>query len=272
MARRCAPAAALAAAALALVAPDPGAPVSGAHVAGDTQQVQRGGAWRPAVRAANRYARKRPGTVRFAVTDTRGKLYERGGYARVRMLSTVKVMLLVAYLREPDVRKRALTDGERDLLRPMIRRSDNRAASVIRDRLGRAPLERLAKRAGMRGFRWDPVWGFCRTTARDQAIFMRELRRHVPVRHWDFARKQLRRIVPKQRWGIARVDLPAGWKLHFKAGWGKRLGGIDHQIALLQKRKRRIGIAILTEGNPTRIAGKATVKGVAKRLLRGLPR
>jgi len=229
-------------------------------------------AWKPGVRAASRFAAKRIGTVRFAVVDTRGKVHERRGYGRVRMLSTVKVMLMVAYLREPEVRRRALTGGERELLRAMIRRSDNGAATVIRDRLGRAPLERLASRARMRGFRWHPSWGFCETTARDQAVFMRALRRHVPARHWDFARRQLRRIIPKHRWGIADVDLPPGWKLHFKGGWGKRrLGGIEHQVALLQKGKRRIGVAILTEGNPSRRYGRRTLEGVARRLFRNLP-
>lgn len=104
-----------------------------------------------------------------------------------------------------------------------------------------------------------------------QAFFLRRLRDYVPNRHWDFARRQLARIVERQRWGVGRVDLH-GWKLYFKGGWGSGSGAVDHQVALLGRGGYRIGLAILTEGNPSHAYGKETLEGVARRLLRGLPR
>ena len=80
-------------------------------------------------------------------------------------------MLLVAYLRKGDVRNRRLHPSERAQLGPMIRVSDNEAASSIHARVGSSGLNRLAKRAGMKRFVPNPVWGGCQLTARDQAQF-----------------------------------------------------------------------------------------------------
>jgi hypothetical protein len=145
------------------------------------------------------------------------------------MASTFKVMLMVAYLRQRSVADRELTSSEHALIKPMIRRSDNEAATRIRDMLGRGPIERLADRARMQSFQWQAIWGYCRTTARDQALFMRNLGNFVPRRHRQYALHQLAQIVPSQRWGIGKVDLPRTWRLHFKGGWGSGSGAVDHQ-------------------------------------------
>ena len=81
-------------------------------------------------------------------------------------------MLLVAYLRRGDVRDRGLRGGERALLDPMIRRSDNDAATTIDARVGMLALAALARRrAGMRAFLPYPVWGGSQISADDQARF-----------------------------------------------------------------------------------------------------
>ena len=228
-------------------------------------------AWKPDIAAARRYAESRVGDVGFAVFDLRGRLHQWGGGGRYPMASTFKVMLMVAYLRSAGVDDRGLRESDKDLLRPMIRKSDNEAATRVRDILGRRPIERLADRVGMKHFVWDDIWGYCQTSARDQALFLRTLRRYVPARHWDFARRQLAHIVPSQRWGFGRAK-PDGWKLYFKGGWGSGTGLVDHQVALLTREGRRLGVAVMTEGNPSHEYGKETLEEVAARLLRGLPR
>ncbi len=228
-------------------------------------------AWKPDVKSARAYASQRAGTVSFTVVDMFGRHYHRRNGEAARAASTFKVMLMTAYLRQRGVRDRDLTGADKDLITPMIRASDNETATRIRDMLGRPPIERLASRARMRDFRWDPIWGNCTTSARDQADFLRDLSKYVPARHWPFARRQLRRIVERQRWGIGEVR-PDGWDLLFKGGWGSNTGLVDHQVAQLRLDERRVGLAILTEGNPDHAYGKQTLKGVAQRLLRGLPR
>jgi hypothetical protein len=226
--------------------------------------------WKPDMAAARDYAESRIGDVGFAVFDIKGRLHHEGGGGRAHMASTFKVMLMVAYLRQDHVEDRPLTSEERNLIRPMIRRSANQPATAIRDMLGRGPIEALADRARMKHFQWNDIWGYCKTSARDQAFFMRNLRRYVPEKHWDFARRQLTHIIPAQQWGVGQAD-PDGWKLLFKGGWGAGTGAVDHQVAMLRRHKRRIGVAVLTEGNPTHEYGNQTLEGVFRRLLRDLP-
>lgn len=227
-------------------------------------------AWTPHVARAAKWANARQGSVTFAVR-TEQRLWGRRLDRQVPSASVFKAMLLVTYLRRSSVRHRALTEDDRALLRPMIRRSDNVAATRVRDIVGRKAVVRLARAAHMRHFHYDSVWGLSRTCAKDQARFMYRFDHYVPRRHRHYARHLLARIVPSQRWGIGKVALH-GWRLHFKGGWGIGSGAVDHQVAFLDKRGYRIAVAILTTGNPSHSYGKATLKGVARRLLWNLPR
>jgi len=225
--------------------------------------------WKPRVRKARRYARSRVGRVTFSAVDMKGRRSAFDGSHSVPMASTFKVMLMVAYLRQPSVANRKLRDSDHALLKPMIRQSKNDPATRIRDMLGRGPIEALARKARMASFRWHSIWGYCRTTARDQALFMRNLRRFVPERHRHYALHQLAQIMPSQRWGVGAVNLP-GWKIHFKGGWGSGSGAVDHQVALLTNGRHRIGVAVTTEANVDHEDGKAALRGVFTRLLGGL--
>jgi Beta-lactamase enzyme family len=231
--------------------------------------------WAKRVKAAERYADGRTGIVSFAVVGEDGKL--RGDHVERRhnSHSVVKAMLLLAYLRQGDVRDRDLNEGDRDVLRPMIRRSSNRAATAVYQRVGAGALYALADDAGMKQFSTQSVWGLSQITARDQARFFYRLERFVPARHRDFAMRLLTEIVKRQRWGIPPVA-PKGWTLHFKGGWaptssdGGRWG--INQVMLLRKPPRRLAVAILTRYSPSKRYGVRTLRGVARRLLRGYER
>ncbi len=220
--------------------------------------------------AARRFADHRRGRIAFDVIDTHG--VERGLHPTrtFPMASTFKVMLLAAYLRRPSVAHRRLHHFDRRLLVPMIRRSDSNAATRVRDIVGPGAVRRLARRAGMHRFHYNPVWGLSRTSPRDQARFMDHFDRFVPPRHRAFARYQLANIVPSQRWGIGRLHLP-GWRLYFKGGWGSGSGAVDHQVAFLESGSVRIALAIFTQSDGSHRYGKQTLRGIAARLLRDLP-
>jgi hypothetical protein len=177
-------------------------------------------------------------------------------------------MLMVTYLRE--ARDRPLTGADRALLAPMVRRSDNIAATRIRDRVGNAGLARLARRVGMTRFATAVSWGSTLITARDQSRFFLRIDRLVPRRHRAYAMGLLRTIVPRQRWGFARA-IPDGWELYFKGGWGSGSGAVDHQVGLLRRGGERVAVAVMTLANPSHRYGKATLEGVFARLseLRG---
>jgi beta-lactamase family protein len=224
--------------------------------------------WSPDVRGARVWASERAGEVSFAVRTASGT---RGfGVTRaVPSASVLKAMLLVTYLRRPDVKGRELRRADRELLEPMVRWSDNIAATRVRDIVGDSGLIRLARRTGMRRFRPASPWGLSSIDAADQVRFFLHVDTFVPERHRGYAMRLLGSIVPSQRWGIARVRRP-GWALYFKGGWGSGTGAVDHQVALLRRGGRRLSVAILTTNSPSHDYGKETLRGVAARLLRGL--
>ncbi|HWM63015.1 MAG TPA: serine hydrolase [Solirubrobacterales bacterium] len=234
-------------------------------------------AWKPDLEAARRYARQQPGDVSFAVVGLGSPLR---GFHRSRTApaaSTIKAMLLAAYLRQPSVRRRQLRADERAVLGPMIRISDNSAAAQVAATVGDR-LERLARAARMRDFEWEwePGWigGQSQISARDQARFFLRYPRYVPRRHRRYARRLLGSVASWQRWGVADAR-PRGWRLYFKGGWGINddgVGTVNHQVPFLERGRCRIALAILTEHNPSTATGAETQRGVAERLLRGIRR
>ena len=226
--------------------------------------------WSPDAGAARAYALGRAGEVSFHVRTERGR-WSLDADRTMPSASVIKAMLMVAYLNRPAVRDRELTAADHRLLDPMIRRSDNVAATRVRDIVGEPALHRLARRAGMTRFSTHPVWGLSRITARDQTRLWLGFESFVAARHREAAMALLRDIVPGQRWGFGRLSLPAGWQLYFKGGWGSGTGLVDHQVALLRRGEERVAVAILTTGSPSHAYGKQTLRGVAERLLRDLP-
>ena len=233
-------------------------------------QPASAGSWRAHVREAASYAGSRAGAVSFGVRTTRG-LRGVGVQRTVPSASVLKAMLLVTYLRRPEVRGRPLRGDERALLGPMIRRSDNASASQVCNIVGTAGLERLARRVHMHRFHATRPWGLSTIDVADQTRFFLHIDRYVPRRHRRDALRLLGSIVPSQRWGIGRVR-PRGWALYFKGGWGSGTGWADHQVALLRRGRRRIAVAILITSSPSHEYGKETLRGIAARLLRGLRR
>jgi hypothetical protein len=224
--------------------------------------------WHAHVREARHYAEGRAGQISFGVRtarELRGMDVGRG----VPSASVVKAMLLVAYLRQPDVRARRLRAAERALLGPMIRRSDNAAASQVCNIVGTSGLAQLARRTHMQHFHATRPWGLSTINVADQTRFFLHIDRRVPRRHRRYAMRLLGSIVPAQRWGIARAR-PPGWALYFKGGWGSGTGWADHQVALLRRGRRRLSVAILITSSPSHAYANETLRGVAARLLRGL--
>jgi hypothetical protein len=224
--------------------------------------------WRRAFRSARRYARARLGRVSVAFIDDQGRQHGYIASRQYRSASLVKAMLLVAYLRRPEIRHRPLSGASRALLGPMIRRSDNAAASQVRNIVGNPGLAALARAAGMHHFASSVSWGDTLLAAGDQARFFYAIDRLAPERHRHYARALLSHIVTGQRWGIPAAA-PAGTRVFFKGGWRPESGGWRVlQSALVEKGRRRVSLSVLTEGDRTEGYGHETVRGVAARLLR----
>jgi hypothetical protein len=224
--------------------------------------------WPERIEAAERFADGRAGTVSLAVVDEDGRLRGRHADRVHNSASVVKVMFLVAYLRQPGVRHDELTAAERDLLGPMIKRSDNQRANTVFREVGENALYRLARDARLDHFTTQPTWGLSTITAGSQARFFHRIERYIPRSHRRYALRLLARIVPSQRWGIPPAA-PAGWRLHFKGGWSGRPNWRVNQVMLLANGERRLSVAVLTRDQPSKEYGQASIEGVARRLLRG---
>jgi hypothetical protein len=225
--------------------------------------------WHPWFKAAIGYASQRDGTIAFAVR-TRTRYWHWHAGRTYHSASVIKAMQLIAYLDMPSVRRRALGPDDRSLLAPMIRYSDNDAASRVDTMVGSDRLRDLARRAGMR--RFTPVdgwWGLSEIDAADQSRYFFRIDSLTVARHRAYALRLLRSIVPSQRWGMGRVR-PYGWRLYFKGGWGSGTGLVDHQVALLTRGSERVSVAILTADEDSHEYGKETLRGIAARLLHGL--
>jgi beta-lactamase class A len=226
--------------------------------------------WRPHMAAAIRYQDHRSGDVAFAVRTPDAFYGYRSEHAEWSA-SVLKAMLLVAYLDEPSVANRPLTEEETELLTPMIEVSDNAAADIMDVRVGAARLRALAARAGMRRFvPASPIWGESLITPADQTRFFLHIDKLLARRHRAYAMRLLASVTPAQRWGIGRVA-PRGWQLYFKGGWGSGTGLIDNQVALLRRGCARIAIAVLTMHDGSHAYGTKTLAGIFGRLLTRLP-
>jgi hypothetical protein len=216
---------------------------------------------------ARKWLAGRKGYTALAVVDSSGRL--RGWHTDRQFISgsVTKAMLLVAYLRSHD----SLTADERDVLARMIELSDNRAADVIYGHTGGdGGLHTVGHLAGMRDFVADRgFWGFAMISAADQARFFFGMDRLVPKQHRAFARHILSNLIPWQRYGLVRVARWKGWQSFTKGGWRSGLHGgrLIHQVSRLERDGATIAVAVLTDGQPSRKYARATIQGVALRLL-----
>jgi hypothetical protein len=224
--------------------------------------------WAKRVQTAKRFADARAGRISFAVVDENGAMHASHPDRVHNSASVVKVLFMIALLREPGVRHDDLTASEKALLEPMIQRSDNGAATAVFNRVGQPALYELADDIGLDHFTTQPTWGLTTITAGSQARFFSRIEEYIPKRHRRYAMHLLTQIVPSQRWGIPPVA-PEHWTLHFKGGWSGAPSWRVNQVMLLRRAPRRFSIAILTREQPSFTYGTKSIEGVAKRLLDG---
>jgi hypothetical protein len=229
--------------------------------------------WAPAYKSALTYAKHRRGIIGFALrTPT-----QRWVYHQTRTMpaaSTFKTLALVAYLNHPDVRNRKLNSHDKALLSPMIRRSSDSATDQVVRFVGFGRIRAIARKVPMYHFHANTkIWGRSRIDAIDMANYMLHIDEFMPQRHRAYGLKLLASVIGPQRWGIGQVR-PKGWHLYFKSGWGLGTGWVDHQVVLLTKGDMRVSVAVLQHkiGNSkaAHTYGKATLKGLFSRLLKGL--
>lgn len=216
---------------------------------------------------AARYLAERDGVKAFAVIDNRGKLAGVNVHLRFHSASTVKSMLLVAYLQMLAAEHRDLADSSRDLLYPMIHSSNNEAATAVLAAVGESRLNAVARQAGMRDYEpGGATWGFTEISAADMARFFLIQDSLIPRRFDGYARWLLSTIEPSESWGIPAVARPE-FQVFFKGGWLPEFEGLVNQVARLERSHDTFAMAVLTRGDPSMVYGEKTIEGVTARLL-----
>jgi Beta-lactamase enzyme family len=221
------------------------------------------------VRRAARYLAAREGTTAFAVIDDYGRVSGLNIHRRFHSASTVKAMLLVAYLRKLAQSREGLGASARRLLYPMIHSSDNSAASAVLDDVGESGLGEVARAADMGDYvSGGATWGFTEVSASDLAHLFSNLERLLPRRFDGYARWLLADIEPAESWGIPAVARPR-FRVLFKGGWLPELEGLVNQAARLETRGTVFALAVLTRADPSMTYGERTIEGVTRELLAG---
>jgi hypothetical protein len=216
---------------------------------------------------ATRYLASRQGRDAFAVINDRGVLSGINLHLRFHSASTVKSMLLVAYLQMLAADGRRLDDRDRDLLYPMIHSSSNEAATDVLDAVGETRLDGVAREAGMRDYLpGGATWGFTEISAADMARFFYIQDSLIPPQFDGYARWLLSTIEPSESWGVPAVARPE-FEVFFKGGWLPEVEGLVNQIARLEKPGITFALAVLTRFDPSMLYGEQTLEGVTAELL-----
>jgi beta-lactamase class A len=221
--------------------------------------------------------RGRSSTVAVWVDDPgAGITCSLSGSAHFDSASIVKVTILGALLRKALDQHRFLTANETALLRAMITKSDNNAASTLWARLGHPYLQHFLNLAGMGqtvlgsgGF-----WGLTQVTAHDEMLLLRLLLEPNAVLSANsraYALGLMAQVIPSQRWGVP-AGAPSTVTVHVKNGWlplathGWRINSIGG----FTSGTGWYSIVVLTMDNPTMAYGITTVEAIAKVIHRDL--
>jgi hypothetical protein len=207
----------------------------------------------------------RSGHTAFAVVDTLGRLSGVRMHDTFHSASTVKSMLLTAYLQNLAGAHRGLDSSSRALLYPMIHVSDNNAASAVFAIVGQSGLNRVAREVGMTDFASSGAWGFTMISAADMARFFYVQDRLIPRQFDGYARGLLSGIDPSQSWGIPAAARPE-FQVFFKGGWLPS-EGLVNQCARLERPGITFAMSVLTTNGPGMAYGEGTLAGVAARLV-----
>jgi beta-lactamase class A len=221
--------------------------------------------------------RGRSSTVAVWVDDPgAGITCSLNGSSHFDSASIVKVIILGALLRKALDQHRYLTGTETTLLRAMITRSDNSAASSLWVKLGRSNLQHFLNLAGMRQTILGPggYWGLTQVTAHDEMLLLRVLLTTNGVLSSNsraYALGLMAQVISSQRWGVP-AGAPRTVTVHVKNGWLPRAthGWRINSIGGFTWSKGWYSIVVLSMDNPTMSYGITTVEDIARVVHRDL--
>jgi hypothetical protein len=207
-----------------------------------------------------------------AVLDNKtGDEYAYRGTEKYDTASIVKAQILACMLLKDQDAGREPTSGEMALAKPMIRLSDNNAATSLFQRVGaRSGLTKCNKRLGLSQTVVNSSWGLTRTTADDQIKLLSELvdaKGPLDADSRKTAFTLMSTVNSAQDWGIPSIAR-AGETAIVKNGWDTRSadGGLwaVNTIGRVTSDDVDVSVAVLSHDNTSMENGIALVQKVAK--------
>lgn len=213
--------------------------------------------------------------VGLAVSDSSGNITDNyNGDVPEYGASITKAMLLVAYLNQDG--GVVPTGAEDTQLTGMIEQSDNADANATYKQVGGAAVKKVASDAGMTKFTLDTsdpdyVLGQSLVTADDQAMFFAKINSLIPASQLSYAQNLFSHLSSTDAWGILAAKLPA--TIYSKAGWKQELPSnnwVVNQAAQVvptgQAATSEVGVAMVTFGSTTQVAGEQLLQDVFTKL------
>lgn len=209
-----------------------------------------------------------------AVLDKKsGQTYAYRGTTKYDTASIVKAQILACMLLHDQDADHAPTSGEMALAKPMIRLSDNNAATSLFQHVGASSgVTKCNKRLGLSQTAVNSSWGLTRTTANDQIRLLSEL--VDPKGPLDTDSRQtaftlMSSVDNTQDWGIPSIA-KSGETTMVKNGWDTR--SADGGLWAINTIGRvtsgdgdvDVSVAVLSHDNQSMESGVALVQKVAK--------
>lgn len=184
--------------------------------------------------------------------------------------SIVKVDIMATVMRRAQEAGRGLSSWERSQLKPMIRNSDNAAASRLWNYVGRGrAVARVNGLMGLRSTTMGPggYWGLTVTTAPDQVQLVGHFSRSNAVlssSNRTYGLSLMRSVSAGQNWGVT-AGPPVGY-VAVKNGWLPRTDGWHvNSDGYSSAAPRPYNISVLTHSTSASMATQvATINGVSR--------
>jgi beta-lactamase class A len=230
--------------------------------------------WTAKSKKLNAALAKVPGSFSVAVLDKKtGKKYVYRGTVSFDTASIAKAQILACMLLHDQAAGHGATSSEMTLAKPMIRLSDNNAATDLFQHVGgRSGVTACNRKLGLTHTTVNSAWGLTRTTAADQIRLLSEFTDTAGPLN-SASRKTvfdlMNTVSADQRWGVPAVAKP-GETATVKNGWDTRSadGGLwaVNTIGRLTAPDGgvNVSIAVLSHDNRSMSSGVTLVQKVAK--------
>ncbi|MEU6803996.1 serine hydrolase [Streptomyces neyagawaensis] len=203
------------------------------------------------------------------------------GGGRFETASIVKMDILAALLLQAQDAGRGLTAQETAYAAPMIRDSDNTAATALWKAIGQAGgLDAANKRFGLTETEggYGLYWGLTRTTAADQLVLLRQVfgddeESELSGASRTYVRRLMGQVAVGQDWGVSAAAAAdgstdsSGVRFALKNGWLPRTATglwVINSVGRVTVDGRDYLVAVVSHGNTTKAKGIALVEAAAR--------